>query len=109
MNSYVHRRSKSSVSQEKRNNVVQNHTVLRKREYYKFFCRYNEDVQNSWEGLMQGIIYTDRTCLIGIDVWRLLDRMDMCEYPYKNYPSLEAANVTVTPVPRCWYMDHTEK
>lgn len=71
---------------------------------HTFCCRYN-GTGNDFRDLMQGILYSDRSCLIGIDVWRLLNRMDTCEYPYKRYASIEEANITVAPSPKGFYME----
>lgn len=69
-----------------------------------FCCRY-DGAGNDFRELMQGILYSDRSCLIGIDVWRLLNRMDTCEYPYKRYESIEKANVTIVPAPKVYYLE----
>lgn len=37
--------------------------------------------------VLQGIAYTDGSQAVGIDIWRLLYKMDYPSFPIKTYPS----------------------
>lgn len=71
------------------------------KDHRVFNCYYNSNPQDT----MQGILYKDGSCLIGIDVWRLLNRMDTCQYRYRRYDSIEKANVTQVNIPKGYYME----
>lgn len=70
-----------------------------------FLCRYTEDNKNGEKDIMQGILFSEKHVLIGMDVWRLLNRMDTCEYPYRRYESIEAAKVTIVKEHQSYYME----
>lgn len=38
-----------------------------------------------------GIVFSNGVMRIGIDVWRLSNSADCCEYPFRTYPSMDAA------------------
>lgn len=77
----------------KRAECVKNHST--------FNCYFNCNPKDT----MQGILYKDSSCLIGIDVWRLLNRMDTCQYAYRRFSSIEKANITLVNIPKGYYME----
>lgn len=61
-------------------------TVVKKTSKIKrFYCKNNRNE------LMQGILFHNGCCVIGPDVWRMLDRSDCPSYDYKTYKTLDEA------------------
>ena len=52
----------------------------------KFLCRRNSDGEEC-----QGLIFPSRKTYVGIDCWRMLNRIDTCSYPVARYESFEKA------------------
>lgn len=67
-----------------------------------FCCHYKAGKSSD---IMYGILYEDRSCIIGLDVWRLLNRMDTCQYPYRKYNSIEEAGITLINIPKAYYIE----
>ncbi len=60
--------------------------------------------------VLQGIIFKDQSVIVGMDSWRLLNRMDSCEYPFRRYDTLLTAkeDITIVPTRTAYYLPFTE-
>lgn len=65
---------------------------------------------NKTKEILQGIIFQDHSVIIGFDCWRLLNKIDTCDYPFQRYESLQKAkeNVTIIQTRKAYYLPYTE-
>lgn len=62
-----------------------------KNKIKRFYCKNNRKPND----VLQGIIFQNGRCAVGLDVWRMLDKADCPSYEYDIYNNLEEALLSV--------------